>query len=188
MAVTSETALTVFAWGNESRGDDAIGAIIAGRLAGLDDPRIDILEDHQLNIEHVMDMQAHTPVLFIDASVAIDSDFRLERLVARVDRSMSTHAVSPQALLSLCQQTRGIEVPDAFMLHVRGTSFELGDGISDAARMAVDSAWAMLSSVLRGTPRNWQAALAGASGKDPVTRQTNWSDQRFQPDPETRMA
>ena len=69
MAVSTSPALTVLAWGNESRGDDAIGAILARRILELQDPGIDVIEDHQLNIEHVMDIQDDVPVLFVDASV-----------------------------------------------------------------------------------------------------------------------
>jgi len=58
MAASTDVAITVFAWGNESRGDDAIGAILASRIIGLDNPAINVVEDHQLQIEHVMDVAA----------------------------------------------------------------------------------------------------------------------------------
>ncbi|MCP5091768.1 MAG: Ni/Fe hydrogenase, partial [Gammaproteobacteria bacterium] len=75
MGISTDPALIVFAWGNESRGDDGIGPILARRLRGLELPGLVVIEDHQLNIEHVMDFADGTPLLFIDASVAIKDGF-----------------------------------------------------------------------------------------------------------------
>ena len=163
MAATSDPGLTVFAWGNESRGDDAIGSVLARRINELGSPDIELVEDHQLNLEHVMDIHEGVPVLFVDASVAISSDYRLERLAAQRDDSVSTHSISPQALLDLYRQTLGKEAPDAYLLHIRGEQFELGEGISDAAQARVDNAWRFLSEILSGPREQWAMRLSVAS-------------------------
>ena len=160
MATSNDTALTVFAWGNESRGDDAIGAILARRIVGLEDPAINVVEDHQLNIEHVMDIENGVPVLFVDASVAIDTDFRLEKLSPCRDESISTHSISPVALLDLYEQTLGQPAPAAYLLHIRGNSFELGDEIGETARESVGAAWRFLSELLARPSEDWGRALA----------------------------
>ena len=54
--------LVVFAVGNPSRGDDAIGPVICGRLAiWLENEklteRVELIEDFQLNVEHALDLQ-----------------------------------------------------------------------------------------------------------------------------------
>jgi len=166
MAASSDAALTVFAWGNESRGDDAIGAILASRIIGLDNVAISVIEDHQLNIEHVMDFEEGVPALFIDASVAIDSAFKLEKLTAHGDASISTHSISPSALLELYEQTLGKPAPDAYLLHVRGEEFELGDGISASTRVSVDKAWKFLDELFDGPCECWAEALRSASVVD----------------------
>ena len=163
MAVSNNPALTVLAWGNESRGDDAIGAVLARRILALENPGIEVVEDHQLNIEHVMDIQDDVPVLFVDASVAIESDYVLEKLVPRRDDSMSTHSISPVALLDLYQQTHGRPAPDAYLLHVCGRRFELGEDISDASKASVDRAWRFLSGVFSRPRHQWRACLEAAS-------------------------
>ncbi|HRH15070.1 MAG TPA: homospermidine synthase, partial [Azonexus sp.] len=64
--------LVVFAVGNPSRGDDAIGPVICGRLEEwlenekLAD-RVELIEDFQLNVEHALDLQSRELALFIDA-------------------------------------------------------------------------------------------------------------------------
>ena len=101
MGNSARPSLTVFAWGNCSRGDDGVGPELAERIRGLGLVSVDVCEDMQLQIEHTTDMHSDIPVLFIDASVAIDSGFALQRLSPQADHSVTTHAVSPAALLNL---------------------------------------------------------------------------------------
>ena len=165
MAVSSDAALTVFAWGNESRGDDAIGAILASRIIGLDNAAINVVEDHQLNIEHVMDFEEGVPALFIDASVAIDAAYKVEKLTPFGDASISTHSISPGALLALYEQTLGKPAPDAYLLHVRGKEFELGDGISASTEVSVSEAWQFLDDLFASPSESWSQFLSSASAR-----------------------
>jgi hydrogenase maturation protease len=166
MAPTSDAAISVFAWGNESRGDDAIGAILASRIVDLDNPAINVVEDHQLQIEHVMDIVENVPMLFIDASVAIDTDYLLEKLTPFRDASISTHAISPVALLDLYEQTLGKSAPDAYLLHVRGNSFELGEEISAATSESVNKAWRFLDDLFARPRGDWGPTLRAASSEN----------------------
>ena len=163
MAASAERSLTVFAWGNESRGDDAVGPVLARRICGLGNTGIEVIEDHQLHIEHLMDLDPDTPALFIDASIAIDEDFRLERIGAVDDGSLSTHAMSPTALLAFFEKTVGSAAPDAYLLHVKATRFELGEPPSDETVGRIDSAWRFLSGILELPPDRWRDRLAAAS-------------------------
>lgn len=159
---STDPALIVFAWGNESRGDDGIGPLLARRLEALGHANLTVIEDHQLNIEHVMDFADATPLLFIDASVAISSGFRLERIAASVDGNFSTHAISPEALLNVYRQSTGQEVPEAYLLHVAGRFFELGESLSTSAAAAADEAWEFLENTLQRPPGEWRNALSAA--------------------------
>ena len=64
--------IVVFAVGNPSRGDDAIGPELCARLEkwlareGLSQ-RVELIEDFQLNIEHALDLVGREQALFIDA-------------------------------------------------------------------------------------------------------------------------
>ena len=118
MVSSTSPGLVVFAWGNESRGDDGIGPLLAERLRSLRLNKLVVVEDFQLNIEHVMDFNGMTPLLFIDASVAIESGIAVERIEASNDGNFSTHAISPQALLNVHRETTGDAPPELSLIHI----------------------------------------------------------------------
>ena len=174
MAIATEPSLVVLAWGNESRGDDGVGPLLARRIEALENPAISVIEDLQLHIEHVTDLKSDVPVLFVDASVAIDSGFQLQRLDALDDKSVSTHTVSPAALLFLFEQTYRATPPEAYLLHVAATRFELGEPISAATAAYVEDAWEFLRGMLGSAPSEWRALLqkraVTPSGRDTAVR------------------
>lgn len=163
MGSSTDAALIVFAWGNESRGDDAIGPLLARRLAELNRPGLVVIEDHQLNIEHVMDFEGRTPLVFVDASVGIDSGFRVSRIGPSADGNFSTHAISPQALLNVYQESVGAELPEAYLLEIAGSRFDLGEHLSAAATEALESAWEFLETTFRRPASHWGAVLLEVS-------------------------
>ncbi len=160
MGSSIDPALIVFAWGNESRGDDGIGPLLARRLLELELPGLVVIEDHQLNIEHVMDFVDDTPLLFIDASVSIDTGIMLEPIEASSDGNFSTHAISPQALLNVHKETSASAVPPAYLLHVAGKSFGLGESLGETGRVAAESAWEFLKDLLDRPAAEWRAYLS----------------------------
>lgn len=121
--------LLVLAWGNRSRGDDALGPLFADAVAG---EGIEVLEDMQLQPEHALDLQGRTRVLFVDASRTAMPPFVLSRPAPARDTSFSTHALSPQALLQVAQDLHGM-LPLATLLAIRGRDFGLGLAPSAAA-------------------------------------------------------
>ncbi len=155
----TDPALVVLAWGNESRADDGVGPLLARRIVALQQPRVVVIEDLQLHIEHVMDLVADVPVLFIDASVGIADGFSIERIAPLADHSVTTHSISPQALLQLYESTLGQPAPDAFLLQVAGRNFELGDTISEATTANADAAWRFLETVFASPAETWTSVL-----------------------------
>ncbi len=162
MGSSTDPALIVFAWGNESRGDDGIGPFLARRLLELELPGLVVIEDHQLNIEHVTDFVDDTPLLFIDASVSIETGIMLEAIDASGDGNFSTHAISPQALLNVYRETSGSDVPPAYLLHVAGKSFGLGESLGETGRVAAESAWTFLKDLLAHSATEWPARLSAS--------------------------
>ncbi len=163
MAPAADPDITIFAWGNLSRGDDGVGPMLASRIGMLGNPGIALVEDMQLQIEHTTDICANVPVLFVDASVAIEHGFTVEKLAAAPDPSVSTHALSPAALLYLYETTTGQAAPPAYQLHIAASNFELGDSLSDETYLAVDAAWRFLRRLLAQPGDSWQQALDSAS-------------------------
>lgn len=130
----------IFAYGNPSRGDDALGPILLERLEALNVPRIELLTDFQLQVEHSMDLQGRERVLFIDASVSCSAPFAFSRLAPLKDSSFTSHAMSPEAVLQACLELYG-EAPPAWLLAVRGETFELGEPLSESAQRNLEQAF-----------------------------------------------
>jgi hydrogenase maturation protease len=60
--------LLVFGWGNQSRGDDGLGAAFVGEAERH--PGVELLVDYQLQPEHALDLVGRDEVLFVDASTS----------------------------------------------------------------------------------------------------------------------
>lgn len=133
----------IFAVGNESRGDDALGPLLLRELdtwlaANGHSDQVELLEDFQLQVEHAMDMQGRRLVLFVDAGMDTPAPFSFSRLQAHETPVLYSHALEPAALMSVYRQFYGEMPPDAFVLCICGQRFELGEGLSPKAvgRMA----------------------------------------------------
>ncbi len=151
--------LLVFAWGNSSRGDDGAGPEIARRIRALARRDVTVIEDMQLQIEHVTDIRAEVPVLFVDASVAISQGIALERVWPDDDPSVTTHAVSPSALLKLYTMTMQAPLPPAYQLHIAAESFELGEQAGGINVAAVEDAWQFFETLFARPATDWAAML-----------------------------
>ena len=129
--------LLVFGWGNASRGDDALGPLfierLRERLAPAELARIDFLDDYQLQIEHALDLVGRERVLFVDASLNCAAPFEAAPVQALRDRTFTTHAMSPAALLQVYMELQASSPPPCTLLAIRGERFELGEPPAEAA-------------------------------------------------------
>ncbi|WP_207620296.1 hydrogenase maturation protease, partial [Oharaeibacter diazotrophicus] len=134
------TAVLVLAWGNRSRGDDALGPVVLDRLAATARPGVTLVEDYQLQLEHALDVAAADLVLFVDAGHGTPAPFSFAEVPADDDpASPFSHALAPAALLGVCRRV-GAKVPAAFVLAIRGEEFGLGTPLSAAAAARADAA------------------------------------------------
>lgn len=129
----------VMAVGNPSRGDDALGPLAAERIEAMRLPGVEVLVEFQLQVEHALDLVGRSRVLFIDASASLTEPFALAAVEPRLDASFTSHALAPSAVLFNYQQLVGTP-PPAWVLAIRGQSFELGEGLSAPAAHALDAA------------------------------------------------
>ena len=149
--------LLVLGWGNRSRGDDALGPLCVERLSATLAQRADIefLDDYQLMVEHALDLDGRQRVLFVDASLGCEPPFEILNLCAAADGSLSSHALSPQALLQVYRELHDDDPPPCALLAIRGLRFELGEPPSAAGLAHLDAAlhwaqgWLSLPQVLR---------------------------------------
>jgi hydrogenase maturation protease len=123
----------IFAVGNESRGDDALGPLLLRRIRGRVSENVECLEDFQLQVEHVADLAGREKVVFVDADVSCAPPFRFLKVEAAHDHSYSSHAQSPAALLHTFERVYGAALPQCYALHIRGYGFELGEELSPEA-------------------------------------------------------
>ena len=135
--------LLIFAYGNPSRGDDALGPLLIEHLQILNLKGIEILTDFQLQVEHAYDLQGRERVLFIDASVSCEAPYTFSRLFAQKDPSYTTHVMSPMAVMHVYQDLYG-DPPPSYLLQVRGESFELGASLSPQAEVNLQSSLDLL--------------------------------------------
>jgi hydrogenase maturation protease len=143
----------VLGWGNPSRGDDALGPELVGRLEALAADRPGwrqhaFVTDFQLHPEHALDLAERDLVLFADASLEAPAPFCLSRLTPAQDRSFTTHAMSPSAVLAVYRQMFDHEPPHAYLLAIRGETFELGEPMGAAAAQHLEAAVTLAISML----------------------------------------
>lgn len=144
--------IVVIAIGNPSRGDDALGPILALRLCDWLESEgrrdVEVIEDFQLQIEHALDLQGRKQAIFIDAGAGTPAPYSLEAATPTADFGHSTHAISPGSVLHVYTQTLGGDPPPAKVLCVRGESFELGEDLSATAKQHLEAAFSGLKEVL----------------------------------------
>jgi len=120
----------IFAWGNPSRGDDGVGPWFAGRLRGQGG--FGLVEDFQLQVEHLLDCREGSLLLFIDAHCNGGRDFQFSEITPAATISHTSHALSPAELLGYYHRVFGEQPPPAFALTVPGQQFDLGSDMSAA--------------------------------------------------------
>ena len=145
----------LFAYGNVSRGDDALGPLLLQRIEHIYRRRacpwqLIFLQDYQLQIEHVMDMQGCEQVILIDASKTLLQPIEYYPVEERADIAHhSTHSISPSRLLHVYRQVHNESAPPTTMLAIQGLSFELGAPLSAAAEKNMIEAEAFLLDLLQ---------------------------------------
>ena len=131
----------VLAVGNPSRGDDAIGPELAARLEAAALPGVEVITEFQLQVENALDLVGRERVIFVDAGTGTPAPFELRRVTAAADFLHTSHAISPEAVLATYQRLHGAPAPEAWVLCVRGESFELGEALSAMAADHLEAAW-----------------------------------------------
>ncbi len=133
--------------GNPSLGDDALGPLLIEQLQSLLSHQeteaaggIELLTDFQLQIEHALDLLHRSLVLFVDAHVDCAPPFELTVLKPQINRSVSTHALSPEAVLRVYEDLHHRSPPPAYQLGILGESFELGESLSPKAQLHLKAA------------------------------------------------
>ncbi|MGR9054222.1 MAG: hydrogenase maturation protease [Gammaproteobacteria bacterium] len=142
--------ILIFGYGNVSRGDDALGPLLLEYIEQHADlAGIELLTDFQLQIEHALDLVGRELVLFVDASVVNGKAVELTRLTPIADKSYTSHAMSPAAVLQVYTEINKAVPPPSFLLGIEGRHFELGTSLSPEASKHLQLASSLVEDLLR---------------------------------------
>ena len=154
--------ILVLGIGNESRGDDALAPLLVRGLEGWAETagRVELIEDYQLQVEHVTDLIGRSAVLFVDADMSCTEPFHFSEITAEKDSSYTSHVMTPFALLHTYRQVYGIDAPPAFLLRIRGYDFELGNPLSDKAAANLEVATRLVRELcVEASLHRWRECL-----------------------------
>lgn len=132
--------LLVLAVGNPSRGDDALGPMLAEIVEAAALPGVEVIVEFQLQVENALDLEGRERVIFVDAGFGTGVPFELRDAQPAADFLHTSHALSPEAVLATYLRVKGEAPPPSTILCVRGESFELGEGLSEAAAANLQAA------------------------------------------------
>ena len=153
--------LVIFGWGNVSRGDDGLGPLLLARIEQAGWEGATLIEDFQLQLEHALDLQGADLALFLDAGSGTPAPFSFAEIFPRDGLTHTSHALPPESVLAVFRQVTGQEPPPAFLLCVRGESFELGQGLGAEAAGRLEQAWAFLQRLRQdATEQDWRFLAA----------------------------
>ena len=147
----------VLAIGNPSRGDDAIGPELAARLEAAALPGVEVISEFQLQVENALDLVGRERVIFVDAGTGTPEPYELRRVAAVADFLHTSHAISPESVLATYERLHGAPAPEAWVLCVRGESFELGAPLSGTVACRVEAAWKALLGAVGAPPETQNA-------------------------------
>lgn len=126
--------------GNCSRRDDGLGWAFLDDVKKKLPPNIELIYKYQLNIEDAELISKADRVLFIDAfSGKLENGFKYEKCLPLDSFEFTTHALSPGVIVSLCKNLYDWE-PDASVLKIQGSEWELKDGLSKLAEINLQKA------------------------------------------------
>lgn len=134
----------VIGYGNELRGDDAVGAQVARTIANWDLPDVKAIVTHQLLPELAVEIAKANYVIFVDAcgKESCACNVQLTPISAQQENFSSgafTHTHSAQGLLTLTQKVYG-SLPLAWLLRVPTERFDFGEQLSSTAHRGIDQA------------------------------------------------
>ncbi|MGV8897895.1 MAG: hydrogenase maturation protease [Burkholderiaceae bacterium] len=144
----NDASALIYGIGNIGRQDDGLGWEFIDWLEATSAcPKAEKVKFYQLNLEDA-DLISHKQrVLFIDASkdTTLDS-FHLYKAEPKMDFSFTSHTMSIETVMATCQQVFG-NIPEVYVLAIRGYAWELQLGLTEQAKKNLDRATSQLGGI-----------------------------------------
>lgn len=137
------TSVIVYGYGNPGRQDDGLGPAMIERIEAAGLPRVQTRCNFQLNVEDAYTIAGGRAVIFVDASVDGDEPYAFYEIEPSAEIRFTTHSMAPQSVLALCNDLFNSE-RKAYMLSIRGYTWEFEEGLSAEAAQNLDQAYAFL--------------------------------------------
>lgn len=146
----AQNQVLLIGYGNELRGDDAVGLHVGRSIEALHLPGVQVHLCSQLAPELAELIAGPKTVVFADAAVSgRPGTVELCPVPHRPESASFHHLLSPGALVQLCEAAFGHR-PDAFMLRIHISQCELGADLSNEAQQGVAKAVALFTEFWSG--------------------------------------
>jgi hydrogenase maturation protease len=157
--------MIICGFGNPGREDDGAGVAVAQRIEEQLPAGTTVQYDYQLNVEDALAVVDKDAVLFIDASVGEFEGTRLSEVTPETVINYSTHAMTPGGILRACEELYGRR-PPAWLLEIKGHSWELREGLSARTAKNCDAALRITAKIVHFIRRNGPAAVTSTILKE----------------------
>jgi hydrogenase maturation protease len=131
--------IVVYGYGNPGRQDDGLGPAVARRIEEMGISGVATESNYQLNIEDATIIADADCVIFVDASLSGDGPFNFAEIEPAGEITFTTHSMSPQSVLALCQDLFDRKVR-AYLMGIRGYEWDFVEGLSPDAEKNLDGA------------------------------------------------
>jgi hydrogenase maturation protease len=137
--------ILVIGYGNELRGDDGLGPLVAKAVAAANIPGVRVLTARQLLPEFAADLAQVRLIVFVDAwETWRENGIEMRPLAIEDATDWCTHQADPRTLLALTKAIWG-QAPEAWWLTVSGQDFDFGERLSGMAEENARQALACLT-------------------------------------------
>jgi len=135
--------ILIYGIGNPERQDDSLGILFLEKIEKWSAEKAlkgFLFEtNYQLNIEDTALMSEKELVIFVDATHDPIDEFTLNKVSPRYDTGISSHHMTPETLLKLCEEVFH-KMPSVFLLAIKGYRWELNMPPTARALKNLDSA------------------------------------------------
>ena len=137
---STPSLILVIGYGNDLRGDDAVGPRVAAAVAASSWPGVKTMAVQQLTPELSEPLSVARAAIFVDAAhESQEGEVKLARLEPDAQAKMAGHLGHPEAVLALAKAAFG-RSPPAWLVTIPCTNFDFGTGLSPAAEQGMRAA------------------------------------------------
>jgi len=140
-----------YGYGNPSRQDDGLGIKFCESLERWKEKIEDELSfetNYQLNAEDSSIIKDFDLIVFVDAIKEQTEPFCLKRILPSDVISFSTHSMTPECVLSLCDELYN-KKPIAYILSIKGFEWNFGENLTEEALNNLNMALEFIKDKLR---------------------------------------